>query len=201
MSRTVFWVVLGLMLGFLAAVGLALSRPYTLRGSAIQQPYAAPDFALPDGRGGQFRLSDQQGRLVFIFFGYTSCPDVCPTTMSDMKQIRQRLGDDAEKVEFIFISVDPERDLPDKISQYAAAFDPSFIGLSGTQQQLEPVWKAYGVYHKANKESPEDLQYEVEHSSQIYLVDAAGNLRLTYAFGTAVDDILQDVRYLLKQKG
>ena len=82
-----------------------------------------------------------------------------------------------------------------------SAFDPSFVGLSGSPQQLEPVWKAYGVYHQANKAAPGDTQYAVEHSSNIYLVDTAGNLRLTYAFGTAVDDILQDVRHLLKQKG
>jgi protein SCO1/2 len=198
MRRTFFWIGLGLLMGFALAVGLYLTRPYALRGSAIQQPFAAPDFSLPDGRGGQYRLSEQQGRLVLIFFGYTSCPDVCPATLSEMKQIRQRLGADAGQVEFVFITVDPERDLPEKISTYASAFDPSFVGLSGSPEQLEPVWKAYGVYHQANKKTPTDAQYAVEHSSRIYLVDTAGNLRLTYAFGTAVDDILQDVRHLLK---
>jgi protein SCO1/2 len=201
MRRTMLWISLGLLAGFLLAAGMSLGRPYELRGSTIQQPFAAPDFSLPGGRGGQFRLSDQQGRLVLVFFGYTSCPDVCPTTLADMKQIRQHLGDDAKDVEFVFITVDPERDLPEKVHQYVTAFDPAFVGLSGAEEQLAPVWKAYGVYHQSNKESPQDQQYEVEHSSQVYLVDRAGNLRLTYAFGTPVDDILQDLRYLLKQKG
>ncbi len=201
MQRTVLWLGLGLLLGFIVALGVTMSRPYTLRGSEIQQAYTAPDFNLTDGNGDSFRLSDQQGRLVLIFFGYTSCPDVCPTTLSEMKQIKARLGNDADKVEVVFITVDPERDLPEKVGQYVSAFDPSFVGLSGTEQQLDPVWQAYGVYHQANKKSPEDTQYAVEHSSRLYLVDTAGNLRLTYSFGTAVDDILQDVRYLLKQKG
>lgn len=201
MRREIFWIGLGLLAGFLLAVGVSLSRPYEYRGSTIQQPYAAPDFILPHGSDGQFQLADQRGRLVLVFFGYTSCPDVCPTTLADMKQIRQRLGEDAGEVEFVFITVDPDRDVPDKVRQYVSAFDAAFVGLSGTPEQLEPVWKAYGVYHKANKEGTDDQRYEVEHSSQVYLIDQGGNLRLTYAFGTPVDDLLQDIRHLLKQKG
>lgn len=198
MRQMMVWIGLGLLAGFLLVAGLSLNRPYELRGSTIQQPFAAPDFSLPHGSDGQFRLADQQGHLVLIFFGYTSCPDVCPTTLSDMKQIRQRLGEDADEVRVVFITVDPERDVPEKVQGYVSAFDPAFVGLSGTEEQLAPVWKAYGVYHQDNKAGPDDQQYEVEHSSQVYLVDRAGNLRLTYAFGTPVDDILQDIRHLLK---
>ena len=199
MRRYGIWVGLVLLLGVFVAAAFTFNRPYTLRGSVIQQPFAAPDFTLPDGRGGQYHLADQRGHIVLIFFGYTSCPDVCPTTMADFKQIRQRLGKDANRVEFVFITVDPGRDTPQKTSQYAANFDPTFYGLSGTEEQLAPVWKEYGVFRQLNKTSPTDTTYSVDHSSRVYLVDPSGNLRLTYSFGVAVDDILQDTRYLLKQ--
>ncbi len=89
------------------------------------------------------------------------------------------------------------RDTQQVSAQYAARFDPAFYGLSGTEQQLDPVWKAYGVYRKLDKKSPTDTSYEVEHSTQVYAVDPKGNLRLTFAYGTPVDDILQDVRHLI----
>ena len=201
MRRYFLWMGLGLAAGLLLIAAITFARPYTLRGSAIQEPFPAPDFTLTDGSGQPYRLSDQRGKLLLIFFGFTYCPDVCPTTLADMKQIRERLGKDAEQVEFVFITVDPERDVPEKVGQYVAAFDSAFTGLSGDEGQLEPVWKAYGVYRNLNKESPDDKNYSVDHSSRVYLVDPSGNLRLTYTFGTPVDDILQDVRYLLKQKG
>ena len=137
--------------------------------------------------------------MVLLFFGFTSCPDVCPTTLSDFKQVRQRLGKDADRVSFVFITVDPDRDTPERMAKYASGFDPSFIGLSGDEAQLGPVWKAYGVYRQLKKASADDTAYEVEHSTQLYLVDASGNLRLTYSYGTPVDDLLQDIRFLLKK--
>jgi protein SCO1/2 len=197
MRRYAIWIGLGLLAGLLLVAAVTFTRPYTFRGSAIQQPYQAPDFTLSDGEGVPFQLSAQRGHLVLIFFGYTSCPDVCPTTMDDFKQIRQRLGQDASRVEFVFITVDPTRDTPQVASQYAARFDPTFVGLSGTEQQLDPVWKAYGVYRKLDKANPNDTSYAVEHSTQVYLVDGSGNLRLTYSYGTPTDDILQDIRHLL----
>ncbi|MBE0696946.1 MAG: SCO family protein, partial [Anaerolineaceae bacterium] len=92
----------------------------------------------------------------------------------------------------------PQRDTPDKIGKYAAAFDPNFIGLSGSEAELDPVWKSYGVYHEITQ-SKSSAGYLVNHSSRIYLIDPAGNLRLTYTFGTPVDNILQDIRHVLKQ--
>ncbi len=198
MRRYILWAGLGLLAGLLVVAAVSVSRPYTFHGSVIQQKFQAPDFSLPDGKGGQFRLADQRGKVVLIFFGFTHCPDICPTTMADFKQINQRLGKQGERVKFVFISVDPDRDTPQITSQYAANFDPSFVGLSGTEQQLDPVWKAYGVYRKLDKASPADTNYEVEHSTQIYLIDPSGNLRITYSYGTPVDDILQDTRYLLR---
>lgn len=200
MGRTVIWVALGAALGMALIWGLTnWLKPYALHGSVIQEEYAAPDFALPDGRGGEFRLSQQKGSLVLVFFGYTACPDVCPTTLSSMKRIASALGKDASRLRVVFITVDPERDTPEKSAEYAAAFNPEFYGLSGSEEQLAPIWKDYGVFRALNKKDAADTIYTVDHTSQIYLVDAAGNLRLTYSFGTPVQDIIQDLQYLLRK--
>lgn len=189
-----------LILALLGVGAFLLTRPYTFHGSLIQEPYAAPDFSLPDGKGGEFHLASQRGRVVLLFFGFTNCPDVCPTTLADLKQVRKMLGADADKLQVVFITVDPERDTTARSSAYAAGFDPTFAGLSGSEQQLSPVWQSYGVYRKLNKTSPSDTTYEVEHSSQVYLVDESGNLRLTFSYGTPIDDIYQDVRQILKDR-
>ncbi|HEX9017648.1 MAG TPA: SCO family protein [Anaerolineaceae bacterium] len=199
MRRSMIWVGLAILLTVLAVTAYAVSRPYVFHGSTIQQPYAAPDITLADGRGGQFHLADERGSLVFVFFGFTHCPDVCPTTMAMMKQIHDRLGKDASRVQVVFVTVDPDRDTQDQANKYATGFDPAFYGLSGSEAQLDPIWSAYGVYRKLDKSSPTDTNYDVEHSTQLYLIDENGNLRLTFPYGTPVDQVLQDVRYLLKQ--
>src|SRR5512133_879579 len=140
------WLGLALLALLLVTAAVTLTRPYTYHGSVIQGTFPAPDFSLPDGKGAQFQLTQQRGKVVLIFFGFTNCPDICPTTMADFEQVRQRLGNDGDKVDFVFVTVDPDRDTPQVTAQYAARFDAAFYGLSGTEQQLDPVWKAYGVY-------------------------------------------------------
>lgn len=195
------------MLGLVAViVGFTFTGPYTFRGSLIDPPVPAADFTLTDSQGSDFTLSNQSGSLVLIFFGYTTCPDVCPATLGEMKQIRERLladsrlADKADSVRYVFITVDPQRDTAERMGKYLATFDPTFIGLTGSEAQLNPVWKSYGVY-RAISETESAAGYLVDHTARVYLVDQDGNLRLTYAFGTPVDDILQDVRYLLKSEG
>jgi protein SCO1/2 len=201
MKRYLPWIGIGVLAVLLLTAAVIFTRPYAYHGSVIQQPYPAPDFTLPHGQDGQFSLSGQRGRVVLIFFGYTHCPDVCPTTLATYKQIHDRLGKDAERVAFVFITVDPARDTPEVVARYAAAFNPAFTGLSGDEQQLASVWKDYGVYHKivtpSNGSSDRGV-YTVEHSSQTYLVAPDGSLFLTYSYGAPVDDILQDLRQLLK---
>lgn len=206
MKRYILWIGIGLLAVLLLTAAVIFTRPYAYHGSVIQQPYPAPDFTLPHGQDGQFSLAGQRGRVVLIFFGFTHCPDVCPTTLASFKQVAQRLGEDAQRVEFVFITVDPDRDTPEVTARYAAGFDPSFTGLSGDEQQLAPVWKAYGVYRKIVKPASDTFGqgganhgvYSVDHSSQAYLVAPDGNLYLTYSHGTPIDEILQDVRQLLK---
>lgn len=197
MRRYGLWIGLGILLGLLMVGAITLTRPYTLRGSRIDPPIPAADFALKESDGQVFRLSEQRGKITLIFFGYTTCPDVCPATLAEMKQVRERLGENADRVSFVFVTVDPQRDTPERIGDYVANFDPAIHGLSGSESELEPVWKSYGVY-RAIQNVETAAGYLVDHTARVYLVDAQGNLSVTYAFGTPVDDLVLDLRYLLK---
>ncbi len=193
-----------LLIGVAAAAALilvwlvAFARPYQMHGSEITPATAAPDFQLAQADGSAYSLSAGSGKISLLFFGYTACPDICPTTLSDFKRVKADLGLLADETEFIFITVDPQRDTPQRAAEYAAGFDPAFIGLSGSGADLEPVWAAYGVYH-AIQAGQSAAGYLVDHSTRVYLVDAGRNLRLTYTYGTPPEDIAADIRYLLKQ--
>jgi protein SCO1/2 len=178
-----------------AAAVWMLTQPYTFRGSLIDPPVRAADFVLTAQDDHPFRLSDQAGQVVVIFFGYTSCPDVCPTTMMDFKRIRAQLESDAERVRFVFITVDPERDTVEKQKTYISAFDPSFIGLTGTMTELENVWKNYGVFRY--KRAGTSDNYLMDHTARIYVVDARGNLRVTFAPGMSVAQMAADIQHLV----
>ena len=175
-----------------------IQRPHTYRGSLIDPPVPAADFELTDQNGQKFRLSDQDGEIILLFFGYSNCPDVCPLTMSEYKQMKEMLGEQADQVRFVFVTVDPERDTQARLSEYVNAFDPEIIGLTGSRTELEPVWKSYGVY-QAKQETGSAAGYTVDHTSRTYLIDQDGNWRLTYPFEMEKEDILSDVRYLLSQ--
>ena len=175
-----------------------MQRPHTYRGSLIDPPVPAADFELTDQNGQKFRLSDQDGEIILLFFGYSNCPDVCPLTMSEYKQMKEMLGEQADQVRFVFVTVDPERDTQARLSEYVNAFDPEIIGLTGSRTELEPVWKSYGVY-QAKQETGSAAGYTVDHTSRTYLIDQDGNWQLTYPFEMEKEDILSDVRYLLSQ--
>jgi protein SCO1/2 len=192
---------LGVVIGLaLVLVGWrAMIAAYTYQGTLIDPPVPATDFTLTDQNGGAFRLSDQRGKTILIFFGYTHCPDVCPVTLSNFKRIKELLGNQAQQVEFVFITVDPERDTPAVLRQHLANFDPAIIGLTGTQVELEKVWKAYGVY-RARVDSGSAAGYLIDHTAITYLIDAQGNWRLTYPFGMDVEKIAADLVHLIRLK-
>lgn len=196
-----YFVLVGIGL-FIVVTGLlvsqSLARSYTFQGSLIDPPLPAKDFVLVDQHGQLFRLSEQRGHVVLLYFGYTYCPDVCPATLAQYRQIKIALGDKAEQVRFVFATVDPERDTPEQLRSYLERFDGSFIGLSGPRADLERVWKDYGIYVAKNEAEP-STGYLVDHSARIYVVDTQGNLRLTYSFGTDSQPIVQDVLVLLRE--
>lgn len=186
-------VLVGLIAVFMV---LEPQREYTFQGSLIEPAVAAPQFELTDMNGEQFRLSQLADQVVVMFFGYTGCPDVCPVTLTEFLQIRSKLGQAADQVSFVFVTVDPERDTPERMQKYLTNFDPEIIGLTGERSDLEPVWADYGVYQaKAEGGSPDN--YLVDHSSRVYVIDGDGNLRLTYLFGTENQLITEDVRHLV----
>lgn len=199
--KLVLWLVgLGLATVLLMAVTVVWMdvQPYAYHGSVIEPPARAADFTLTAHDGKPFRLSDQTGKAIVLFFGYTSCPDVCPTTLYNFKKIRAQLTRQADQTRFVFITVDPERDTLERLGAYVTNFDPSFVGLTGTLNELEAVWKSYGVY-RAKQTGGTALGYLVDHTSRIYLIDPRGNLRVTYTDDTHADDIARDIRHLLEQ--
>jgi len=198
MQRSLILTVLGLLAGVLLVWGVAFARPYTLKGSQIDPPIPAPEINLKRADGSNFNLSASDGRISLIFFGYTHCPDICPATLAEMKRVKAEIGQDAQRVQFVFITVDPQRDTAERMHAYATGFDPGFIGLSGTEQELAPVWSGYFVSRQV-QESGSAVGYLVDHSTRVYLVDQSGYLRLTYTFGTAVADMAADIRYLLRE--
>lgn len=182
----------------LLAVVFTLFEEHAFSGVVYENPLPAPEIILDAQDDSKFDLRDQEGKIVLIFFGYTSCPDVCPSTLSDMKRIVNILGDKAQFVQVLFVTVDPERDTKEKLKSYMSLFNPSFLGLTGTEDELEKVWKGYGVFREVDTSTQTAAGYLVNHSSRIYLVDQEGKLLITYGFGTAPDLIAGDVAFLLK---
>jgi protein SCO1/2 len=200
MDKKTLWVGLGsLLLVLLAALATFwFAKPASFRGTSYSEPYpVAPSIELTQANGEPFRLSDQRGKIVLLFFGYTTCPDVCPTTLAGLKLVMDGLGDAADSVQVVFISVDPDRDTPEKIQKYAEHFNPNFIGLTGSLEELQKIWDGYGVFRSVTQ-TDSALGYTVDHTARVTLVDGDGNLRLSYGFQTPVEDIVHDIKLLLK---
>ena len=157
------------------------------------------DFQLTDQNGQTRRLADFKGKVVSVFFGYTQCPDVCPTTLGELKQVRENLGPDAGRLQVLFITVDPERDTPALLKTYLGAFDPSFLGLTGTAVQVAAVARDYKVfYEKVPGDQPGE--YSFNHTAGTYVFDPQGRIRLFVREGEDPKALTADVRQLLAGK-
>jgi len=153
-------------------------------------------FELRDPAGRLRHLADFRGKAVVLSFGYTHCPDVCPTTLADLAQAMKRLGPLAERVQVLFVTVDPERDTPQVLAQYVPAFDPRFLGLRGDAAATERVAKDFKIYYeKRDGKSPGE--YSVDHSAQCYVFDPQGKLRLYVRHDRLAEDLVPDLRTLL----
>jgi protein SCO1/2 len=169
----------------------------SFRGSVVADPVAVPDFVLTDENGAPFQLSDQRGNVVLLFFGYTSCPDVCPTTLANWRKVHESLGDDAARVRFVFVTVDPERDSVERLSLHVNAFNPDFIGLTGTPEALQAVYDIFDVFYEKDNSSASALGYLVNHTATTFVLDTEGVWRLRETYGTPYEDIVHDIRQLL----
>ena len=172
----------------------------TFRGSEIDPAPPATDFALREADGRLFRLSSQQDKVVLLFFGYANCPDFCPATLAEFRRVYEDLADDdlTDQVEFVFITIDPERDDPETAAAYAASFNPAFVGLSASEEELQPVWDGYFVVRE-KEEVGSEAGYLMAHTTRVYAIDKEGRLRLTFPFGQGAEDMSQDVRRLLRE--
>jgi protein SCO1/2 len=156
----------------------------------------AQDFHLVDTTGKPRSLADYRGKIVMLFFGYTQCPDACPTTMADLKSVMQTLGADADRVQVLFVTLDPARDTPAVLGQYVPAFDPRFVGLLGDDATIAATAKAFRVfYQKVPGATPDS--YLLDHTAGTYVFDASGHLRLFVRQGESASAITHDVRQLL----
>ena len=171
----------------------------TFRNSDVTGLGYARDFALNDQDGKPRTLADFRGKAVVIFFGYTHCPDVCPTTMSEMAAVMKQLGPDAEKVQVLFVTLDPERDTPALLKQYVPAFDPRFIALSGDADAIAKTAKEFRVFYQ--KVPGKDAgSYTLDHTAASYVFDPQGRVRLFVRHGQGPEPIAQDLKVLLAGK-
>jgi protein SCO1 len=188
-------VILGVILPF--ALGSCRQKPYSFHGESVEPPAAAADFSLTGPDGKILSLSDFRGKLVVLYFGYTSCPDVCPTTMAALAQAMRDLGAKADGVQVIMVTVDPERDTPDRLNSYVAAFDSRFIGLSGTPDQIAGAAKPFGIVYEKHAGSSA-TNYLVDHTATTTVLDENGRIRLIWPYGTPPEELASDLDQLLR---
>jgi len=158
----------------------------------------ARDFALTDHNGQARTLGDFKGKIVMMFFGYTQCPDVCPTSMTEMVAIKKLLGQDGDRLQGLFVTVDPERDKAEMLKAYMENFDPSFLALYATSEKTAAIAKDYKVYYK-KVPGPTPTSYTIDHTAGSYVYDTKGKLRLFTRYGTAPELTAADIRLLLGQ--
>ncbi|EER60775.1 electron transport protein SCO1/SenC [Acidovorax delafieldii 2AN] len=170
------------------------------RGVDITGADYARDVPLTDHNGQKRSLKDFRGKVVVVFFGYTQCPDVCPTSMQELAEVKQMLGQDGDRLQGIFVTVDPERDTPSVLKAYMANFDPSFLALSGTPEEIAAVAKDFKIYFK-KVDGKTPTSYTMDHSAGSYVYDTAGRLRVYNRYGSGAQALAADVRALLQEAG
>lgn len=162
----------------------------------LNPPRPMPNFILRNTRGGMTELRDFEGEAVVLFFGYTHCPDVCPTTLSDYRRVKRELGADASQVHFVFISVDGERDTPDYLAKYIGAFDPDFVALVAHPSVVRSILRDYGGDFRTGP-IPGTDSYKVLHTADSYLLDAQGRWRALLPLGTPTDEVVRQIQRAL----
>ena len=180
-----------------AAVLTACSKSgVEFRGVDITGADYARDFSLTDHNGQVRSIKDFQGKVVVVFFGFTQCPDVCPTSMQELAQVKEALGADGQRLQGIFISVDPERDTLEMLKAYMENFDPSFLALRPTPEQLPALTKDFKIYYK-KVDGTTPTSYTMDHSAGSYIYDPQGRLRVYHRYGSGAEALTEDVRLLL----
>jgi protein SCO1/2 len=179
-GRATWIAVAALVLACAGAIAARIALPTGAR---------APDFTLTDQNGVPYTLSAHRGHAIAVFFGYAHCPDVCPTTLSALARAKRKLGTDGAAFDVVLITVDPKRDDPPTLKRYVHLFDPSFVGLTGSEAQLDPVYNAYRVYHEIGSGKGSANGYVVAHSSAVQFISPDGRLRGTGDWSDSPDEL------------
>ncbi len=177
-------------------VGCSEQKP-AFRSIDVTGADYARDFALTDHNGSVRRLADFKGKVVVVFFGFTQCPDVCPTSMTELAEVKKLLGKDGDRLQGVFITVDPQRDTPEVLKAYMGNFDPTFLALYTSQDQLTALAKDFKVYFK-RVEGKTPTSYTMDHSAGSYIYDTEGRLRLYTRYGSGAQALADDVKLLLR---
>lgn len=191
-----FLVLAGLVLLLVVGMGVfQLTRPPVLHGTVIEPPKPMPDFTLQSANG-PVSLSDFRGKVVILYFGYTSCPDVCPTTLAHVRYAFNELGERAKGAQLLFVAVDWKKDTPERVASYLSAFHPDFIGVSGTEAEINAVTKDFGIFYQINPPD-ENGYYTVDHTATVLVLDREGRLMLTWPYGMTAEEMLEDLQAVL----
>ncbi|HEY2683784.1 MAG TPA: SCO family protein [Steroidobacteraceae bacterium] len=179
-----------------AAVATGATAPAGFKAGQFDPPRQAPDFTLQGSDGRDLTFSHYRGKVVLLSFGYSSCTAVCPVSLATYARARRQMGSAASDVQLVYVTVDPERDNPAKLQSFLHAFDPTFIGATGTPEQLAKVRKDYGI---SAQKIPFGTSYGYSHSSFTYLIDRAGRIRALMPYGHSAEDYVNDLSLLLKE--
>lgn len=192
----------GVLLLLVVASMATACQPYQYHGARVEPPLPIADFSLPAADGTEFRLSDYQGQVMLLYFGYTSCPDVCPATLYQVKRAMENLGERAADVQVIMVTVDPERDTPERLTAYLTNINPAFIGLRTTDlAQLDEVMAQFGAYYEIDPDTGNSAAgYTISHTASVFVIDRAMSLRLVFPFGTSGEDMAEDLIHLLRER-
>ena len=188
-----YWPVVLMVVFFL---GYFLTRPHAYYGDAVQPPQPTQGFTLQSASG-PVSLDDFKGKYVLLYYGYTNCPEICPTTMNTIARAYGLLGGLAGQLQTVMVSVDPARDTPEKLAEYVSVFDPTFVGVTGSKDQIDALTQANGIYYKIDPEGKGGSDYEVDHTASLQVLDPAGRLVLLIPYGNTAEQIADDLAYLL----
>lgn len=168
-----------------------------LRGAVFDPPRSISNFDLASTQGDTFRLSDHNGEIILLYFGYRTCPDFCPTTFTELRQIYRELGEPADKLKVVFITVDPERDDLESLAAYTQAFHEDFIGLRTEGESLQRIMDEFGVVAEKRQLADSALSYLIDHTASLFLIGPDGRLEVQYLYGTNYQIIVNDVKVIL----
>lgn len=199
-SRSVKWVVLGCVLAGLGIAAYLVWGPRSTApeyGVVIDSPTPAENFTLDSTTGKPVSLADFRGKPVLLYFGYTTCPDICPTTLADLKAAMNQLGDRQDKVQVLFVTVDPERDTASRMAAYLKFFDPAFIGLTGPLAEIETIASHFGVIF-VKRTAATAADYLVDHTSAVMAIDSDGYVRFMFPYGATGAQMATDINKLIR---